>query len=225
VILEDRIYVYQLHDLIMKDAIETAPNPDGISVLKNDVLICPDKELGTVRINHFKQSMVNSIKAHEGPIRCLALNNDSSLLATASEKGTLIRIFETKTGNKVKEVRRGADAALIYSIAFNPDSTQIAVTSDKGTCHLFHISSEEKNTKSVFSGLGGMLPSYFSSEWGFASFTFDETGSPEKTYCAFSNDSTLILISVSGKYYKLNISDDGKEVELDEKTVIDSDCS
>ena len=120
VVLEDRIYIYQLLDLMMKDAIETAPNPDGISVLKNDILVCPDKEQGTVRINNFKQSIVNNIEAHEGPIRCLALNHDSTLLATASEKGTLIRIFNTSTGKKVKEVRRGADTAHVYSISFNP---------------------------------------------------------------------------------------------------------
>lgn len=147
------------------------------------------------------------------------------MLATASEKGTLIRIFETKTGNKLKEVRRGMDAAHIYSISFNPDSTVIGVTSDKGTCHLFYINSDDKNTKSMFSGLGGMLPSYFSSEWGFASFTFDETGTPEKTYCSFTDDNTVVLISMSGKYHKLKISEDGKQVTLDETTVIESDYS
>jgi hypothetical protein len=33
------------------------------------------------------------------------------LIATTSEKGTLIRIWSTKDGTKIKEVRRGADNA------------------------------------------------------------------------------------------------------------------
>ena len=40
-VLEDWIYVYQLSDLSMKDAIETVPNPHGICVLNNSVLACP----------------------------------------------------------------------------------------------------------------------------------------------------------------------------------------
>lgn len=105
VVLEDRIYVYQFVDLLMKDAIETDPNPQGICVLNNKVLACPDRELGKVRINNYEGTIINTIDAHDGNIQCLALNHDSSLLASASEKGTLIRIFDTTTAQKLQEVR------------------------------------------------------------------------------------------------------------------------
>ena len=49
----------------------------------------------------------------------MALNSDGSLLATASDKGTLIRIHNTLDGALVQEVRRGSDKAEIYSIAFD----------------------------------------------------------------------------------------------------------
>lgn len=42
-VLDDRIYVYQLVDLAMKDAIETCENPDGICALNLKVLACPEK--------------------------------------------------------------------------------------------------------------------------------------------------------------------------------------
>jgi len=77
-VLEDRIYVYQLVDLAMKDAIETAPNLDGICVLNNKVLACPDKGKGEVRINNYANTTVNSIKAHNNNIMAIALNEDSS---------------------------------------------------------------------------------------------------------------------------------------------------
>jgi len=77
------------------------------------------------------------------------LNFDGTLLATASEKGTLIRIFDTSTGRNLQEVRRGADRAEIYSLAFNYNSLWLACSSDKGTVHIFSISPKgDKKDKS-----------------------------------------------------------------------------
>ena len=69
----------------------------------------------------------------------MALNSDGTLLATASDKGTLIRIHNTFDATLVQEVRRGSDKAEIYSISFDQTSRFIASTSDKGTCHIFAI--------------------------------------------------------------------------------------
>ncbi len=70
---------------------------------------------------------------------CIALNFTGTLLATASDKGTLIRIFSTETGEPLQEVRRGSDKAEIYSIAFDKHSHWIACSSDKGTIHIWHV--------------------------------------------------------------------------------------
>lgn len=64
---------------------------------------------------------------------------DGTLLATASTKGTLIRIFDTAEGIGLKEVRRGTDSADIQCIAFNYSSVYLACTSDKGTAHIFSL--------------------------------------------------------------------------------------
>lgn len=70
------------------------------------------------------------------------------MLATASEKGTLIRIFETFNGTMVNELRRGAHAALIYCINFNHDSSLLCVSSDHGTIHIFAVDDPKKNRQS-----------------------------------------------------------------------------
>ncbi len=57
-------------------------------------------------------------QAHKHEIACIALDQSSHRLATASIEGTLIRIFEVSAKNDVKqliELRRGMDTALLYS--------------------------------------------------------------------------------------------------------------
>jgi WD40 repeat protein len=49
------------------------------------------------------------VPAHETAISALALNSDGTRLATASEQGTVIRIFSTATGKPLQELRRGKD--------------------------------------------------------------------------------------------------------------------
>ncbi|KAF9166229.1 WD repeat domain phosphoinositide-interacting protein 3 [Mortierella sp. AD010] len=82
---------------------------------------------------------VSIIPAHTSPLFCLVTNKDGSKCASASDKGTLIRVFDTGSSKLLHEFRRGVDRAEIYSIAFNSDSTRICAGSDKGTVHIFNL--------------------------------------------------------------------------------------
>jgi len=66
-------------------------------------IACLDVTLGFVNavtyVNNDKKSI--QIKAHESSLNALQLNQKGTLLATASQKGTFIRIFDTNTGDKI----------------------------------------------------------------------------------------------------------------------------
>ncbi|KAF8935046.1 WD repeat domain phosphoinositide-interacting protein 3 [Dissophora ornata] len=82
---------------------------------------------------------ISIIPAHTSPLFCLVTNSDGTKCASASDKGTLIRVFDTGSSKLLHEFRRGVDRAEIYSIAFNSDSTRICAGSDKGTVHIFNL--------------------------------------------------------------------------------------
>jgi WD40 repeat protein len=153
VVLEYKIYVYNFADLKLVDHIETTANPKGLCALcpyaSNTVLVCPGLQKGHVRVELYDIKKTTMITAHETALACFALNYDGTKLATASEKGTLVRIFDTTSGQPLQEVRRGADRADIYSICFNSNSQWLAVSSDKGTIHIFSLKGgKDKNAKS-----------------------------------------------------------------------------
>lgn len=91
-------------------------------------------------------NLVTIIRAHKGPIRCLALNRTGTVIASASEMGTIIRLHSTKNTALLHEYRRGLDRAIIYSMAFSPclspsSPLRLAVLSDKNTLHVFDATS------------------------------------------------------------------------------------
>lgn len=78
---------------------------------------------------------------HQGSIAAMALNRTGDLLATASEKGTLVRIWRISDYKATCPCffRRGSDKAEISDLVFSRDSAMIAVSSDKPTIHVFKI--------------------------------------------------------------------------------------
>lgn len=109
-------------------------------------MACPaGQKKGHVRVELYDKRQQTLIPAHEGALACIALNQNGKRLATASEKGTLIRIFCTETGGLLQELRRGADKAIVYSIAFSADNRWLACTSDKGTVHIFGLNDDVAN--------------------------------------------------------------------------------
>lgn len=69
----------------------------------------------------------------------MAVNPDCTIIATASVKGTVIKLSCVETGDVLQELRRGTSAADIKSLTFHPHLNLIAINSDKASCHVFEI--------------------------------------------------------------------------------------
>ena len=83
-----------------------------------------------------------SITAHKSPISKMAINRRGDLLATCSNKGTIIRIFSLPIGEKIFTFKRGISNVQIYYMNFSNDSQKIIISSDSGTIHVFDLYSE-----------------------------------------------------------------------------------
>eukprot|EP00566_Odontella_aurita_P023355 CAMPEP_0113549230 /NCGR_PEP_ID=MMETSP0015_2-20120614/13322_1 /TAXON_ID=2838 /ORGANISM="Odontella" /LENGTH=207 /DNA_ID=CAMNT_0000449925 /DNA_START=3057 /DNA_END=3677 /DNA_ORIENTATION=+ /assembly_acc=CAM_ASM_000160 len=90
----------------------------------------------------------------------MALTVDGMYLATASEKGTVIRMFDTglprgggrysggaadsSAGTPLREFRRGVERAHVSCLAFSLDGRWLGCASDRGTVHVFRASEEDE---------------------------------------------------------------------------------
>ena len=80
------------------------------------MLACPSITRGHVRVELYDARKSTLIPAHEAELGAIALNLSGTRLATSSEKGTLVRVFDTGSGQMLKELRRGTERAEIQSI-------------------------------------------------------------------------------------------------------------
>lgn len=103
--------------------------------------------------------MVNVIQAHKSPVSHLAINSTGTLLATASEKGTVIRVFSIPSAEKLHQFRRGTREAKIHSITFNTVSTLLAVSSATDTVHIFRLMGQRGGDSASTSSKRSNVPS------------------------------------------------------------------
>jgi WD40 repeat protein len=197
VVLDSHVYVYNFDKLERIHKFDTCNNPNGmvaVCPIEDCVIAFPHTDKGFVRVELLTAKKNHIIHAHDNHIQCIALNLDGTKLATASEKGTLIRIFDTNSGRQIQEVRRGVDRATIYSLSFSHDSKFFVTSSDKGTIHIFGVKDGKNgdkdgkdvtNRKSKMSILGG----YFGSEWSFAWYKGPESPS----ICCFGQDNKSVV--------------------------------
>lgn len=118
---------------------ETADNTNGLCCLSDKKLAFPGRTAGQIQLVELNTGNVSIIPAHSSALRAIQFSPDGELLASASETGTLIRVYSTSNCARLAEIRRGIDPATIFSLAFSTSGTMLACTSDKSTLHIFDV--------------------------------------------------------------------------------------
>ncbi|SAL98605.1 hypothetical protein [Absidia glauca] len=152
VVLKEQIFVYDISNMKLLHTTETNTNLQAICALSpssdNCYIAYPSGDQtphssfpnGDVEIfDTLSLQLVNIVQAHKSPVSNIAMNSDGTLMATASEKGTVIRVFSIPDASKVYQFRRGSYPAKIYSMSFNLASSLLCVSSDTETVHIFKL--------------------------------------------------------------------------------------
>ncbi|CAD6187747.1 unnamed protein product [Caenorhabditis auriculariae] len=196
---------------------DTRFNPHGLAAVSIDELTgqqlaFPGFKIGSVRImnlnslNEFETLAPTTINAHLTEIAQIAMNNQGTLLATGSTKGTVIRVFETRTQRLLVELRRGNVQASLHCLSFSPCSTFLAASSDKGTIHVFRIrDTEESSQRQVLRQVGLVKGAA-----DVAKISLE----PRVLCCGFTNATStslqsLVVICANGTYHRYSFNADG----------------
>ena len=124
-----------------------APVPAASSPLSNQPP-APSQSSSTGSILIFDTislTAVNMIQAHKSPIAAMAISSQGTMLATASDKGTVIRVFSVPDAKKLGEYRRGSKSARVFSMNFNAVGSLLAVSSDTETVHVYNLLETSKS--------------------------------------------------------------------------------
>ncbi|GAA6035120.1 hypothetical protein JCM8097_006371 [Rhodosporidiobolus ruineniae] len=222
VVLKRRVVLFVLGrgrtGLWREGTYETCDNPKGLVALATEpnstLLAFPGRQPGQVqlvRLPPFDPSLpplppppshdptaapypsFSIILAHESALSALATTPSGNVLATASSKGTLVRVWDPSSSYLIRELRRGTDTAEIFGIALRKDGQAVAVSSDKGTVHVWDLSREAEERRKAAQGsesgsstprqkqlslLKPYLPKYFSSTWSHSQFRLPPPAPP-----------------------------------------------
>ena len=242
-----KIYYYSsLEDILNYkeiDEITTSGNGNGIFSINLDpaknIIAYLTKNIGEIMIktypkidnensdyfNNNKNYITKKISAHQTEITLMTLNHQGDIIASCSQKGSIIRLFNTTTGYLLKELRRGTDFAEIYSLNFDKTSQYILCSSSKGTVHIFNVYSNKavKNPKSILSSFGSILNlqnTYLDNEWSFAQYHIDCKINNIANFTGFDNN--IIILTEDGMYHRARFNLRGGECEkLQEKNFLE----
>uniref|UniRef100_A0A8D0N4G3 PRA1 family protein n=2 Tax=Sus scrofa TaxID=9823 RepID=A0A8D0N4G3_PIG len=151
--METGVRIYNVEPLMEKGHLGLC---DLCPSLEKQLLVFPGHKCGSLQLVDLASTKPGTssapftINAHQSDVACVSLNQPGTVVASASQKGTLIRLFDTQSKEKLVELRRGTDPATLYCINFSHDSSFLCASSDKGTVHIFALKDTRLNRRSAY---------------------------------------------------------------------------
>ena len=152
VVCQKRIYIFNFENYEISETIDTGNNKKeliAINQISNPLILAyPSiKNENKISIKNSSKPDIIRLKVQDDSVSKISINNDGSLLASANENGTVIRIHSCSDGTFLQEFKRGIEKAKINSICFDMDTKFMAVSSSRGTIHIFSMGSTIKNLR------------------------------------------------------------------------------
>jgi len=228
VVLEEFIYVYDIGNMHLLVTIDTCPNPNALCSLSPSPNMCYlAYPAGTtisgdlVVYDAIQMQKVCIISAHKSALSCIQFNSSGKLIATASDKGTVIRVFSSQVGDLLYQFRRGTYPVHIYSISFNLSDTFLSVSSDSETIHIFKLgendtkqNEETTNSSRPLALLHGVkhkmssmlipdaINTIFEPQRDFAYARIPAQSKGVKNICAINSNNIVMVALEDGKFYQ-----------------------
>uniref|UniRef100_A0A3P9AA60 WD repeat domain, phosphoinositide interacting 1 n=1 Tax=Esox lucius TaxID=8010 RepID=A0A3P9AA60_ESOLU len=238
VCLEESIYIHNIKDMkLLKTLLNTPHNPSGLCALSvnhgNSYLAYPGSlTIGEIMVYDANNlGTVTMIPAHDSPLAALTFSASGTKLASASERGTVIRVFAIPEGQRLFEFRRGMKRYVsISSLSFSADAQFLCASSNTETVHIFKLEQHKLRdgecltwgayVGKMFTAASSYLPSQVSDimhqDRAFATVRLNVFGL--QNVCALATVEKLprlLVASSDGHLYIYNIDpQDGEECVL-----------
>jgi len=235
VVLETKIHIYDISTMKILHTVETKPNPKGICAFspseENCYLAFPSSnDRGQIILfDGLTLQTVNIINAHKSPLSKLTFNQSGTMIASASNKGTVIRVFSVQEPTRFYQFRRGTYPAAVHSISFSVDSSFLCVSSDTGTVHIFKTDqtslSLSNQSQQKTGGISSYLPEALTDMWDtipIRSFATLKLPLGVESLCTINQNNTVVMVVTGeGKFLEFHMDPKvGGELKLSHETMI-----
>ncbi|KAM0930111.1 hypothetical protein ACQ4PT_001175 [Festuca glaucescens] len=167
VVLQDKTFIYDLNSGHILEEIDTVHNPKGLCAFAPNSEWCylaipASTSKGSALVyKASKPELICQIDAHQSPLATMAFSSNGMYLATASEKGTMVRVHIVAQATKSHSFRRGAYPSAIYSLSFGPSidlPDVLLATSSSGSLHMFFLDAARNGRNQTNKLLGSIIP-------------------------------------------------------------------
>ncbi|KAL4713437.1 hypothetical protein ACJJTC_010422 [Scirpophaga incertulas] len=203
VVLSSSIQVLTIPALQRVALLRTPTNSRPLCALATEpnaaqILAAPAHRRGSLQVLDVSRAVKGAqssspavVGCHLSPLVCLSVSPNGAKIATASARGTIIRIWDAITKHMLHELRRGSDYADIYCINFNPSGSVVCCVSDKGTLHIW------------------------AARGSYAHLASAHAEADTRALCAFTDDNSAIVVCHDGTFHKFTFSAEGTCIRSD----------
>lgn len=228
VVLEHMVQLLELPSLKTLAKFETEPNPRGLCALtaapgQAYMALPKGQNAGTVMLYDATNGiLLQELHAHKGTLTALCFDHSGTMLATASETGTIVRVFRVPDGSELHQFRRGSTPAQVSCLAFSSEeaaedipggpvpSQFLACSSNTSTVHVFKLLAPATREEDEKGFVSSMLPAVLSDVWDpLRHFAFVSLQAPLRSVCALryrgAGVMRLLLLTETGTFFEYEV--------------------